>query len=249
MEGGKPMGSSEPFDLPVEFKPLFYLAVGLIIGLMLLGMPEKVLQKTGKLPGLSPNWITFWRLPATMIGYLIYFRMNVFIGYCIVVFACVLDRMDGKVANALANLNDPQHPGKTETGQWLDPLIDKLTFLPPIVFFWWKGIFIGHFVAVMIAAEVSGTLIRRPFSLFENSVRTNSASGFSKLKALIQLFCLLTCLPLDQHWMNYGTMVPNTLLGIAMVMAILSVIARLKLGKKTEKIVDSLTGAFQHYKE
>ncbi len=237
---------------PGEFKTIAYILSGLAIGLPLLAIPKKVLGRIGKLPYLSPNWISFWRLPLCWIGFGLYFSSHPFPGFCLVVFSLVLDRLDGKVAVALDELNDPLHPGKTEMGKWFDPLIDKLTVPVPFVIFSYKGLLIWWIVAIIIASEVIGTLIRKPiidwkaFSWLTSYVRKQEASGIGKTKILMQFSCLLICLPLERGWLTFSTNIANVALGLTSAVGILSVLSRLQLHKKLNAAVDEVSDGFHH---
>jgi len=233
-------------NLPGEIKMALYMASGLAVGMPLLAIPKKLLARMGKLPYLSPNWLSIWRLPLTWIGYGLYFTVSPFAGFCIVVFSFILDRLDGRVAVALDELKDPNYPGKTKTGEWLDPLIDKLTVPPVLVIFWYQGILIWWLTAIMVGSEIAGTLLRPPFNLFRNHVRSASASGIGKIKIVLQYACILMCLPLDQHWMDFPTDLPNIVLALCGGLGILSIASRLRLNKKLDATVDEVTTNFDH---
>jgi phosphatidylglycerophosphate synthase len=235
-----------PDSLPGEITMALYLAIGLVVVLPFLVIPRKVLARMGTLPLLSPNWLSIWRLPITWIGYGLYFKVSPLAGFCVVVFSFIMDRLDGKVAAALDELNDPRYPGKTETGKWLDPLIDKLTVPPLFVIFWYLDILNGPLTCFMLAGEIAGTLIRPPFNLFRNHTRTSAASGIGKIKIVLQYACLLLCLPLHMRWMAYSAWWPNVVLGLCGIAGVLSVASRLKLGKHAEKAVDNVTANFNH---
>lgn len=240
------MSGFVPDSLPGEITMALYLAIGLAVVLPFLVIPRKILARVGKLPLLSPNWLSMWRFPITWIGYGLYFKVSPLAGFCVVVFSFILDRLDGKVASALDELNDPRYPGKTETGKWLDPLIDKLTVPPLFVIFWYLGILNGWLVGFMLASEIAGTVIRPPFNMFRNYTRTSAASGIGKIKIVLQYACLLLCLPLHMRWMDYSRWWPNVVLALCGIAGVLSVASRLKLGKQAEKAVDNVTANFNH---
>lgn len=239
-------------DLPGQFKMILFLLSGLAIALPLLAIPKKVLARIGKIPYLSPNWLSFWRLPLTLIGFGIYFLVDAFIGYCIIVFAFTLDRLDGKVAVALDELGDPRYPGKTAKGEWLDPLIDKLTVPTPFIVFSMKGMLVWWLVGIMIVSEIAGTVIREPLlswkllSGLRKYVRKQGASGIGKTKIVMQFSCLLICLPLDQGWMDVPLGLTNVTLALSCVLGILSVVSRLQLNSKLNAAVDDVTNEFNH---
>ena len=230
-------------DLPGEVKMALYLFCGLVIAVGMLAIPRRTLQTIGKLPRMSPNWISFWRLPMLWIGVIVYLTLSPFTGFCIIVFAVMLDRLDGAVADALDALNDPNFPGKTMLGEWFDPFIDKLTFPPFLCVFWCKELLAPEFMVPMILIEIASTVIRPPvmpdkegksyiFSNPENmfilflqvKIRSGKSSGPGKIKVLLQCMSMLACLPLDQHWMEFSLWIPNGLLFGAVVFGFLSVV-------------------------
>ena len=77
---------------------------------------------------LHPNSICYWRTAMAILGFILYFytsyqSMAIFI----FTFAAILDGADGVVARG-CNLGSPW-------GEWLDPMCDKLTYLPPLIGF------------------------------------------------------------------------------------------------------------------
>lgn len=250
-------------DLPGEVKMAVFLAVGVTIAIVMLKIPEKTLQNIGKLRRMSPNWISFWRLPIFWIGICIYLGVDPFIGFCIVVFALMLDRLDGAVADALDLLNDPEHPGKTTLGEWFDPFIDKLTFPPLLCIFWFKGYFWTELMIPMLIIEVISTIIRppvmpdqnghsyvftdieHPFILFlKIKIRSGKSSGPGKIKVFFQCMAPLACMPLDQHWMEFSLRIVNGLLVGALVFGVFSVASRFKISPAVDSVVDTISAAF-----
>ncbi len=82
---------------------------------------------------LHPNSICYWRAALALVGFVLYF----WVGYqdiaiFIFTFAAILDGVDGVVARSCDMA--------TPWGETLDPLCDKLTYLPPLVGFAYLGI-------------------------------------------------------------------------------------------------------------
>jgi len=107
-----------------DFEFIRFIGWGLFEAMSILLIPPFILKWVGRQRFGSPNWLSVWRLPITWTGYVIFFCLDPFIGFMVAVGGVTLDRIDGKVAKLLGL--------ETETGKWLDPLIDKLT-IPPLI--------------------------------------------------------------------------------------------------------------------
>jgi CDP-diacylglycerol--serine O-phosphatidyltransferase len=139
---------------------------------------------------LHPNAICYWRAGMALLGFICYF----FSGYqalaiIIFTFAAILDGVDGVVAR---NCNMV-----TEWGEWLDPMCDKLTYLPPLIGFAYLGIISTKLVWIMVAVELFGQFFaRRILSLLSYSV---AANNFGKIKAIICFALVIFCALLDKN--------------------------------------------------
>ncbi|NOR24973.1 MAG: phosphatidylserine synthase, partial [Desulforhopalus sp.] len=90
------------------------------------------------------------------------------------------DGVDGIVARSCNMI--------TEWGEWLDPLCDKLTYLPPLIGFAYAGIISVKLVWALVVVELFGQFFaRKILSLMSFSV---AANNFGKIKAII-CFCLM----------------------------------------------------------
>ncbi|GAB6190380.1 CDP-alcohol phosphatidyltransferase family protein [Desulfocastanea catecholica] len=139
---------------------------------------------------LHPNAICYWRTAMALIGFVLYF----FSGYqafaiIIFTFAAILDGVDGIVARNCDMV--------TEWGEWLDPLCDKLTYLPPLIGFAYTGILSIKLVWILVAVELFGQFFaRRILSLLSYSV---AANNFGKIKAIICFGLVIFCALLDEN--------------------------------------------------
>lgn len=125
---------------------------------------------------VHPNAICVWRTILAFIGMVVIFQMNWFlIGVAVFTFAALLDRLDGIIARDFNKV--------TETGKWLDPLADKLTYLPYIIFFAYSGYFSINLTWVLVCVESFGQVGRRIISIFGGSIAANK---IGKAKAV---FC------------------------------------------------------------
>lgn len=139
---------------------------------------------------LHPNAICYWRAALAMFGFILYFLVGwQSIAIIIFTFAAILDGVDGVVAR---NCNMT-----TKLGEWLDPMCDKLTYLPPLIGFAYGGIMSIHLIWILVAVELFGQfLARHILSLIHYSV---AANNFGKIKAIICFILVIYCALLDQN--------------------------------------------------
>jgi len=146
---------------------------------------------------LHPNAICYWRAAMAIIAYFLYFFSS-FQTTAIILFslAAVLDGVDGLVARN-CNL-------VSTWGEWLDPMCDKLTYLPPLVGFASTGILSSRLVWMLVAVELTGQfLVRHVLKLIHSS---GAANNFGKIKAIICFALVVYCSLLDKnpHVINIG---------------------------------------------
>jgi len=146
---------------------------------------------------LHPNAICYWRAAMAIIAYFLYFFSS-FQTTAIILFslAAVLDGVDGLVARN-CNL-------VSTWGEWLDPMCDKLTYLPPLVGFASTGILSSRLVWMLVAVELTGQfLVRHVLKLIHSS---GAANNFGKIKAIICFALVVYCTLLDKnpHVINIG---------------------------------------------
>lgn len=144
---------------------------------------------------LHPNSICYIRTVLAWIGYGMYF----FVGWqswgiIVFTFAAILDGVDGLVARKCDLI--------TAKGESLDPLCDKLTYLPPLIGFTYENILTTWVVWLFVAIEFFGQFFaRRLLEQFNLSV---SANNFGKIKTIICFVLVILCGLLDEypHWIN-----------------------------------------------
>jgi len=126
---------------------------------------------------LHPNTICLWRVLVGLAGTLLYFvAERHFWGILLFTFSAVADGIDGLVARE-CNLLTP-------FGEELDPLCDKITYLPPMVFFALQGFLDMTILWVLIVIEICGQfLVRYIIKRFTNF--SVSANNFRKIKAVL----------------------------------------------------------------
>ena len=139
---------------------------------------------------LHPNAICYWRTGMAMIGFFLYFWTG-FQSAAIIIytFAAILDGVDGLVARG-CNL-------VSRLGEWLDPLCDKLTYLPPLLGFAYLGIISVKLVWVLIVIEVFGQFAARRLLAFMKT--SGAANNFGKIKAIICFALVIFCALVDAN--------------------------------------------------
>ncbi len=131
-----------------------------------------------------PNAICYWRAALALLSLPLYFYFGWEDAAIIVFsFAAILDGVDGIIARA-CNLVTPW-------GESLDPLCDKLTYLPPMLVFAQHGLISLTLVYVLITIELFGQFLARPLLSFFNS--SGAANNFGKIKAMICFGLVVFC--------------------------------------------------------
>jgi len=139
---------------------------------------------------LHPNAICYWRAAMALIGFVLYFGFGYqAVAILIFTFAAILDGVDGIVARK-CNLG-------TEWGEWLDPMCDKLTYLPALVGFAYTGIISIKLIWILVVIELAGQLLARHIlSLLKIS---GAANNFGKIKAIICFALVIFCALLEKN--------------------------------------------------
>lgn len=137
---------------------------------------------------LYPNAICYWRAAMAILAYLLYFHMGYQeIAIPIFTIAAVLDGVDGLVARS-CNL-------VSRWGEWLDPMCDKLTYLPPLIGYAYGGIISVNLVWILVGIELFGQFFaRKILTILKTS---GAANNFGKIKAIICFGLVIFCALLD----------------------------------------------------
>lgn len=132
---------------------------------------------------LQPNYICYIRTVLALIGDYLFFYLGWHsVGIFFFTVAATLDGVDGYVAGVLGLI--------TEFGAWLDPICDKITYIPPIYYFIERGVIhVGwYWFAMFLLYEGLGQFyVRR---LQKKWKITQAANMFGKVKAVL-LFALI----------------------------------------------------------
>ncbi len=139
---------------------------------------------------LHPNAICYWRTGMAGLGFILYFFTH-YQSFAIFIFtfAAILDGADGVVARG-CNLG-------SVWGEWLDPMCDKLTYLPPLTGFAYSGIISIKLIWVLIVIEFVGQFFaRRVLTWLKLS---GAANNFGKIKAIICFGLVILCALMDTN--------------------------------------------------
>ncbi len=236
-----------------ELTAAIYLGAGVSLTLMLLAIPKSWLAKASQRAWyMTANAQTIWRMPVVWLGWILMFAFGQhFAGFILAVFGLAMDRVDGKTAKGMMELENPKIPHNENLGKVIDPLADKLTFLPPFFVLAIQGIVPWWLVTPLVSLELLSTLMRRPFHLLISYQKTekerkDQATGIGKLKVMFQFVTLLACGPLIFGWTTYSLWIPGILTGMTLVFGALSVLSRMSLRGRSKEVNDQLTDAFSH---
>jgi CDP-diacylglycerol---serine O-phosphatidyltransferase len=139
---------------------------------------------------LHPNSICYWRAAMAIFGFILYFVTQYqALAILIFTFAAILDGVDGVVARG-CNLG-------SRWGEWLDPMCDKLTYLPPLIGFAFTGILSKELVLILTIIEFAGQFFAR--LILKWLKISGAANNFGKIKAIICFGLVIFCALLDNN--------------------------------------------------
>ncbi|MDR3089220.1 MAG: CDP-alcohol phosphatidyltransferase family protein [Desulfobulbaceae bacterium] len=139
---------------------------------------------------LHPNAICYWRAGAAIVGMVLYFALA-WESLAIFIFtvAAIMDGIDGIVAR--------QCKLGSTWGEWLDPMCDKLTYLPPLIFFAYRDIISVPMIWLLVLIELLGQFMAR-WVLGKLNI-SGAANNFGKIKAIICFALVIFCALLDAN--------------------------------------------------
>ncbi|WP_035240428.1 CDP-alcohol phosphatidyltransferase family protein [Desulfobacter vibrioformis] len=162
---------------------------------------------------MHPNAICYWRTALAFLGFFLYFfssyqSLSIFI----FTFAAILDGVDGVVARG-CNL-------VSRWGEWLDPLCDKLTYLPTMIGFAYIGILSPRLVWILVVIELVGQFFARRILAWLKV--SGAANNFGKIKSIICFALVILCALMDA---NPGMLnIADGVLGACIVLSAASMI-------------------------
>lgn len=138
---------------------------------------------------LHPNAVCYWRTALALSGFVLYFFTSIkSFSIFIFTFAAILDGVDGVVARG-CNLG-------SKWGEWLDPMCDKLTYLPPLIGFAYIDIISINMVWIFVGIELFGQFFAR--RILDWMKRSGAANNFGKIKAIICFGLVILCALMDE---------------------------------------------------
>ncbi|MDD5726473.1 MAG: CDP-alcohol phosphatidyltransferase family protein [Patescibacteria group bacterium] len=252
------LGKPIPWQLEMSLTTTSALGVGMA----LLFIPKKQLARIGQIPGLNPNWITFWGFYFWYVGLAYFYITHDLYGLTILSgIGGVLDVVDGKMATAMKEEGIFRTALSKKLGKVADPFADKSKCLPVITFFGIAGIISIYTVIAIVVFEVFGTLLRYPFGIgarfYKQSKRTapswrkavlrtvgirlirkSQATIFGKIKTTIQCLGMLVCVPYYRKWCHDLPEIPEIIYALALAFGITSVLSRMRISPAVDRIID-----------
>ncbi len=166
---------------------------------------------------VHPNWICVWRTLISWSGLWSYFAIHNFAGIFIYTTGAMGDALDGFLARTCGL--------ETKTGEWLDPLADKLTYLPALATFAGRGFLDAYLIIILIIIEAFGQFAVR--KLLMKLGLPIKAIKWGKIKAVILFGLVIFCALADMTG-NLGQrcfqLAGNSILALAIILAIGSII-------------------------
>ncbi|MFA4954935.1 MAG: CDP-alcohol phosphatidyltransferase family protein [Patescibacteria group bacterium] len=257
---------------PWQLKFVVCLAAGLIVALAILSISKKRLARLSQKPFCSPNWISLYRFPLFWLGVSIFFSISPFWGCIIVIAACVWDVVDGKMSVGMAEAGIFRSRLDRWIGEWLDPLVDKLTVLPLLIIFTAKGLVDWRVTGVIVALDSVGTLLRDPIVMLPVLLKSsdtplttrilaeldrreakqaaspagrNKASPAGKIKMLVLCGGILACMPYHLGWIKEPR-IQSWVLALAAFLGLMSILSRVKVHSAYSRFMDWLATYFTH---
>lgn len=162
---------------------------------------------------LHPNAICYWRGGVAIIAFFMYFFSPYqSLPILFFTFAAIMDGVDGVVARS-CNLG-------TKWGEWLDPMCDKLTYLPPMLGFAYTGILDVRLVWILVVIEFAGQFFARHVLKLLNT--SGAANNFGKIKAIMCFALVIFCALLQENpWI---TDLSNEVLTACIILAAASIV-------------------------
>ncbi|MBU0735300.1 MAG: CDP-alcohol phosphatidyltransferase family protein [Proteobacteria bacterium] len=132
-----------------------------------------------------PNAICVWRVFIGLAGTMLYFVIEQHTwGIFLFTVSAVLDGVDGLIARSCDLI--------TPFGEEIDPLCDKLTYLPPMVYFAYDGLLSMTAVWTLLIIEACGQFLVR-YIIKRSTKFSVAANNFGKIKAVLCFSLIIYC--------------------------------------------------------
>ncbi len=162
-----------------------FISLSVYLGFVITLKSKRACDYIGRRLIFRPNVICVWRVFVGITGTLLYFLWEQhFWGILLFALSATLDGIDGLIARNCDLV--------THLGEEIDPLCDKLTYLPPMFFFAYEGFLSVTLIWILFATEFCGQfLIRYIIKRFTSfSVQANN---FGKIKAVLCFALIIYC--------------------------------------------------------
>jgi CDP-diacylglycerol--serine O-phosphatidyltransferase len=178
----------------------------------------------------NPNVICIWRVIIGLSSTVLYFVYGQHT-WAILFFtlSAFMDGIDGLIARS-CDLASP-------FGEELDPLCDKLTYLPPFLFFSYRGLLSIPAVYALLIIEICGQFLVR-YIIKRFTSFSVAANNFGKVKAVLCFFLIIYLALLDD-----GLPIPkiaNHILYVCIVLSVSSSIFKIISNRFYADILSSL---------
>jgi len=157
-----------------------------------------------------PNAVCVWRVVLGLVGVWLYFLAGQhFWGTVLFTVSATMDGVDGLMARACDMV--------TPLGKEIDPLCDKITYLPPMFFFAYMGLLDVAIIWALFVAEFCGQFLIR-YIIKRFTQLSVQANNFGKIKAVLCFALIIYC-----SLLNDGLKLPEIADQILYVCLILSI--------------------------
>lgn len=202
---------------------IIYISISVVISLfmymafVLALRTEKGRDFLGDHWAFHPNTICLWRVIIGVAGTLLYFLAEQHaLGILLFSVSAVLDGVDGLIAR--------QCRLTTSLGEEIDPLCDKLTYLPPILFFAYQGYLSVAAAWVLVGIEACGQFLVR-YMIKRFTLFSVAANNFGKIKAVLCFSLIIYCALLDD-----ALPIPNfsrQMLNLCIILSVSSIVFKI----------------------
>jgi len=173
-----------------------------------------------------PNNITYLRMVFIFLAVVLWTNGNLRVAVTLYIISIFGDRVDGMVARSCGLV--------TDWGKFIDPLCDKLTYLPLLIVLAITDSLSISLVLILVVIELMGQFAVR-FVLARQG-RSMAANNFGKIKAVV-----LFALPVYIFILREKNSLPgwdNYFLLLGVILAMLSVVFKIVPLKRILKIID-----------
>lgn len=169
---------------------------------------------------LHPNAITIWGGFTSIAGMIFYYFDYPDLGVTLFIIGAFADMLDGTVAREAGLI--------TPLGKILDPFVDKISYLVPLIYFAFEGTLSWKLVLAFTLIDFLGQYLRNAVHLIHRIGLgfATAANKFGKIKTILALALVVYCFLLKQH-LGIPNFADHTL-WVVFTLAVLSVAFKFK---------------------